>query len=181
MKKIAILFCITILIPWFFSGNAFGEQSCFPTFSADNKLYIPEIQVSNEIYTVDFQYRDSGPSDGIWFELNTINAVTEHCCSNPALAFVDNDQLIIRLPLMVIGEQPYWIELQYAAYHEHIWFKISNYGLLSHQVFVTSVKGSGDLSTWPDANGKTGIEAGDAICQARAQTAGLSGTFIAWL
>lgn len=181
MKKITILFCISLLIPWFFSCNIKAEQSCCPTFSANNILHIPEIQVSDEIYTVDFQYRDSGPSDGIWFELTDINASTEQCCSNPAVAFVDNSQLIIRLPLITIGGQPYWIELQYTPYQEHIWFKITHYGLLPHQVFVTSVKGSGDLSTWADANGKTGIEAGDAICRARAKAAGLHGTFVAWL
>ena len=181
MKKIATMICAAIVIAGLFSGNVFGEQSCFPTFSADNTLHIPEIQVSDEIYTVDFQYRNSGPGDGIWFELTAINASTEHCCSNPAVAFVDNNQLIIRLPLITIGGQPYWIELQYTPYQEHVWFKITNYGLLPNQVFVTSVKGSGNLSTWDDANGKTGIEAGDAICQARAQAAGLQGTFVAWL
>jgi len=51
------------------------------------------------------------------------------------------------------------------------------------RVFVTSVKGSGDLSTWPDAGGETGIAAGDAICQARAAAAGLAKpeSFVAWL
>ncbi len=48
-------------------------------------------------------------------------------------------------------------------------------------VFVTSVSGSGDLGSWADAAGKTGLAAGDAICQARAQAAGLTGTFVAWL
>jgi len=47
--------------------------------------------------------------------------------------------------------------------------------------FVTSVLGSGDLSSWADAGGQTGLAAGDAICQARAQVAGFSGTFVAWL
>lgn len=49
------------------------------------------------------------------------------------------------------------------------------------KVFVTSKSGTGDLSTWDDADGKTGLEAGDAICQAAADNAGLSGTFRAWL
>lgn len=49
--------------------------------------------------------------------------------------------------------------------------------------FVTSVQGNGNLSTWADAiaGGNTGLAAGDAICQARATAAGLSGTFVAWL
>lgn len=48
-------------------------------------------------------------------------------------------------------------------------------------VFVTSVTGTGNLGVWTDAGGQTGLAAGDAICQARATAAGLSGTFKAWL
>ncbi|MDH3258803.1 MAG: hypothetical protein OEM19_05000, partial [Deltaproteobacteria bacterium] len=48
-------------------------------------------------------------------------------------------------------------------------------------VFVTSVTGDGDLGSWADAGGNTGLAAGDAICQARAVAAGLTGTFVAWL
>jgi hypothetical protein len=51
----------------------------------------------------------------------------------------------------------------------------------SNKVFVTSVKGTGDLGSWPDAGGHIGIAAGDAICQARADAAGLTGTYKAWL
>lgn len=49
--------------------------------------------------------------------------------------------------------------------------------------FVTSTTGNGNLGSWPDAVsvGKTGIAAGDAICQARALASGLTGTFKAWL
>ena len=50
--------------------------------------------------------------------------------------------------------------------------------------FVTSSVGTGDLSTWPDAvsaGTATGLAAGDAVCQARAQAAGLTGTFKGWL
>ena len=50
-------------------------------------------------------------------------------------------------------------------------------------MFVTSVEGTGKLSSWADAGGKTGIAAGDAICQARATGAGLANAakFKAWL
>jgi hypothetical protein len=48
-------------------------------------------------------------------------------------------------------------------------------------VFVTSVTGDGNLGGWADAGGNTGLEAGDAICQARAEASGLTGTFKAWL
>jgi len=51
----------------------------------------------------------------------------------------------------------------------------------NRKVFVTSVSGNGNLSTWTDAGGKIGLEAGDAICQARANTAGFIGIFRAWL
>lgn len=50
-------------------------------------------------------------------------------------------------------------------------------------VFVTSLFGTGDLSSWDDTigSGITGLAAADAICQAHANRAGLSGTFVAWL
>ncbi len=48
-------------------------------------------------------------------------------------------------------------------------------------VFVTSAAGNGNLGSWADAGGKTGREAGDAVCQTLAGRAGLPGTFKAWL
>jgi len=49
--------------------------------------------------------------------------------------------------------------------------------------FVTSVTGNGNLSSWPDAGGASGLAAGDAICRARAGAAGLANAenFVAWL
>ena len=53
----------------------------------------------------------------------------------------------------------------------------------SMRAFVTSVSGTGNLGSWPDASGQTGLAAGDAICQARARAAGLEPAhgFRAWL
>ncbi len=50
-------------------------------------------------------------------------------------------------------------------------------------VFVTSVRRSGKLGSWPEANGKQGLEAGDEICRTLARNAGLSGpdAYVAWL
>ena len=52
-----------------------------------------------------------------------------------------------------------------------------------HRAFVTSVSGSGDLSSWADAGGHAGLLAADAICQARAAAGGLTdpAAFVAWL
>ena len=49
--------------------------------------------------------------------------------------------------------------------------------------FVTSTTGTGNLGLWPEAEGHTGIAAGDAICRAHATAAGLPApsTYIAWL
>ena len=44
------------------------------------------------------------------------------------------------------------------------------YGWRENVVFVTSVTGNGNLSSWPDAGGNTGLEAADAICQTRADS-----------
>lgn len=49
------------------------------------------------------------------------------------------------------------------------------------KVFITSVEGRGDLSQWSNAGGKSGLEAGDQICQTRANQAGLEGLYRAWL
>jgi hypothetical protein len=51
------------------------------------------------------------------------------------------------------------------------------------RVFVTSVYDIGDLSGWADANGYSGILAGDAICQARALAGSLANptNYVAWL
>jgi len=53
----------------------------------------------------------------------------------------------------------------------------------AHVMFVTSITGTGDLSSWDDAGGFAGLAAGDAICQAIAGRANLgnSGAYRAWL
>jgi hypothetical protein len=49
--------------------------------------------------------------------------------------------------------------------------------------FYTSTEGSADLSSWPEVagSGLAGLEAADAICQTRADNAGLAGSYVAWL
>lgn len=46
--------------------------------------------------------------------------------------------------------------------------------------FITSVSGNGNLSSWAGATG-TGLAAADSICQARAASLGVTGTFVAWM
>ncbi len=50
-------------------------------------------------------------------------------------------------------------------------------------VFVTSVTGTGDLSTWADTGGISGLAGADMVCRARATAAGLTDAnlFVAWL
>ncbi len=54
---------------------------------------------------------------------------------------------------------------------------------VKRRAFVTSVSGTGDLGSWPDAGAATGLAAGNAICRARATAAGLpnANTYRAWL
>ena len=51
------------------------------------------------------------------------------------------------------------------------------------KVFVTSASGTGNLGSWPQAGGHTGLAAGDAICRSLAADAGLADAslFRAWL
>jgi hypothetical protein len=53
----------------------------------------------------------------------------------------------------------------------------------NRRVFATSIQGEGNLSLWSGAGGKSGVEAGDAICQARAAAGSLPNatTYRAWL
>jgi len=53
-----------------------------------------------------------------------------------------------------------------------------------HVVFATSVTGTGDLGSWPEASpGAVGLDAADSICQDLALDAGLANPldFVAWL
>ena len=50
-------------------------------------------------------------------------------------------------------------------------------------VFVTSASGTADLGAWPEAAGRTGLAAGDAICRSAAASGHLpaADTYVAWL
>ena len=58
-----------------------------------------------------------------------------------------------------------------------------NGGPVERLAFHTSTTGNADLSSWAEVSGTglTGLEAADAICNARAEAAGLDGTFVAWI
>lgn len=51
------------------------------------------------------------------------------------------------------------------------------------RVFMTSTKGTGDLSTWPDAHGLSGLAAADEVCRTRAEAASIarSEAYVAFL
>ncbi len=50
-------------------------------------------------------------------------------------------------------------------------------------VFASSIYNTGNLGSWPEANGAVGLAAGDAICESLATSAGLPApdSFVAWL
>ncbi|GMU66363.1 MAG: hypothetical protein AMXMBFR36_26370 [Acidobacteriota bacterium] len=54
---------------------------------------------------------------------------------------------------------------------------------VKRRAFVTSVSGNGNLNSWPDAGGLFALAAGDAICRARANAAGLpfANSYRVWL
>ena len=56
-------------------------------------------------------------------------------------------------------------------------------GPVERLAFHTSTTGNADLSSWAEVagTGLTGLEAADAICNARAAAAGIDGTFAAWM
>lgn len=184
MKKLYLVACLTtinILLACTLPLNVLGGESCFPTITSDLQLHIPVLRINADMYSIDLAYREQGPGDGIWFELTGGKQTTADNCSNPPALFMDKDRTIINFPILNCLGQPLWTAMQLVSHQEGLWLKVVNYGPLPKRAFLTSVAGTGDLSSWPDAQGKTDIEAGDAICQARAEAAGLSGTFTAWL
>lgn len=60
---------------------------------------------------------------------------------------------------------------------------LPDFTLPGKQVFLTSVTGTGNLGSWPDANSQNGMAAGDEICRSRATAAGLANAqrYKAWL
>ena len=52
---------------------------------------------------------------------------------------------------------------------------------LRSRLFITSQHGSGNLGSWPQAGGQSGLAAGDQICQTLADNAALGGTWKALL
>jgi len=180
MKKVII---IGILLVLSIASNVFGANECASTLSNDLKLlHIPALSFSGNLYLLDIEYVST--TDGfIWFKYTNISASTVSDCGNPASLFVDDSsKYILRVPLIFLGTTSFWLDLVYVPTTDGlIWFKVTNANFMSNWVFVTSVQGNGNLGSWADAGGKTGIDAGDAICQARANAAGLTGTFKAWL
>jgi len=49
------------------------------------------------------------------------------------------------------------------------------------RAFITSTSGNGNLAGWADAGGQSGLRAADAVCAARANAAGIAGSFVAWM
>ncbi len=76
-----------------------------------------------------------------------------------------------------VAEGQSTIGADFGGHHGELALTVQDY----NRVFITSVSGKAKLGDWADAGGKVGLAAADAICQARARAAGLTGTFVAWL
>ncbi len=179
MKKVIIILMLLFLST---ASNVFGANECASTLSNDLKLHIPVVEVFGNFYLLDIEYVPT--TDGFtWLKHSNVNLLKLNNCSNPASLFIDeSSNYILRVPLIFYKTTPFWLDLLYMPTKDgFIWFKVKSATLMSNWVFVTSVSGDGNLGSWADAGSKTGLEAGDAICQARANAAGLKGTYKAWL
>lgn len=175
MVAVAVLhFC-------FFSDDGMAAETYTPVIFSDFTMHIPVLDVQGSMFSIDLEYHAQGPADGIWFKVTGGQQTDGSNCSNPPALFLDQDLVFINFPVIDVIGQPYWAVMQVVSARDGLWLELKECGPLARRIFQTSVKGTGNLSTWPDAHGKTGIEAGDAICQSRADAAGLSGTFVAWL
>lgn len=159
-------------------------DDCLSELVAPAEVHVPAIRVGTAMLAAELQLTPMGPTSesAIWLRLQTLQTATVSECTYPAPVFINGARFMVRLPVVKLAGQRVWADLEFVPTSDgQTWFKVSEFGLLSRQVFVTSVEGSGDLGSWTDAGAQLGIAAGDAICQARAQAAGLAGTFIAWL
>lgn len=179
MISIAIFFallCIPVSSP--------AANPCFSTLGSDIGIYIPVLIFGDSSYALDMAYNETGPGlgTGIWFEITGVESSTVSDCTNPARLLPDSESFLLNIPVLQAGSSSIWLSLECCPTGDgKIWFKAKDYGLMLNKVFVTTEQGTGDLSSWSSAGGKSGIEAADAVCQAAAQTAGLPGTFVALL
>jgi hypothetical protein len=161
-----------------------GADSCFSTLSNDMKIHVPSVKFAGAFYDVNLEVLLQGPSaeTGVWMRLQTISAGNILSCSNPSVFFQSGPSYTLRIPMLKYGSLSYWADLEWVPTSDgQLWLRLGAFGVMSNQVFLTSVTGNGNLGTWADGVGKTGLAAGDAICQARSAAAGLTGNFIAWL
>jgi hypothetical protein len=161
-----------------------GENPCFSTLSNAMKIHVPSAKFEGAFYDVNLEVLLQGPSGeiGVWLRLQTITAGNLLNCSNPAVFFQSGPLYTLRIPMLKFNSEALWADMEWVPTTDgQLWLRLETFGVMSHQVFITSVTGDGNLGTWLDAGGKTGLAAGDEICKTRAAAAGLSGNFIAWL
>lgn len=167
--------------------NSEAANPCFSTLDEALTVHIPALAFGTQVFVADLSYSASGPAGapGVWFKLNlsTFGPSSLTSCSNPARLFVHGGTVfVVSVPMVVYGTTSLWADLQYVPTSDgDIWLQVTNAGFMPNQVFVTSVTGNGNLSTWANSGGLTGLAAGDAVCQNIAAETGLPGTYRAWL
>lgn len=180
----AAIFMIIVCFP-ISSPAANVVNPCFSTLASDLTIHIPMVIYQDSSFDLTLAYREVGPGPGqeMWFEVTHIENSSVDGCTNPSTLFSDaSGTFLIRLPMLVADLGTLWAVFEYCPTNDgKIWLKLRDYGLMPHLVFVTSESGTGDLSSWSSAGGKSGLAAADAVCQASAETAGLPGTFVALL
>lgn len=129
-------------------------------------LFVPEIAPEIFLLRADGTLRDMAEGFFPWME--NVSAGME---------FATGD-----IPIRVLASGTYYFGLLVTPHLDagryYLW--ITSFSR-SNMAFVTSVTGNGNLGSWADAGGATGVAAGDAICQTRANAAGIAGNFKAWL
>jgi hypothetical protein len=186
MKMLMTGLLLALLCLGTIPGPSQAANPCFSALDDALNVHIPALVFGTQAFVADLAYNPSGPAGapGILFKLNlsTFAASALTSCSNPARLFLDGSAWTVRLPMITFSGGPLWAELQYVPTTDgEVWLQVSSAGFMPNQVFVTSDSGNGNLSTWENAGGLTGLAAGDAICQHAAVQAGLLGTYRAWL
>ena len=186
VKKGAIVLLTTACL--ILNGAAVqAAEGCAATYSSGAKLHIPALKLGDAFLDVVLAYSSQAPAGaqaGIWFKVETFASSKQSACIYSAELMLEYDPILLHVPLLHAGQHRFDVAFHYYPTTDgSIWFGFIEGGPTPHLAFVTSVKGTGNLSSWSEAGGQTGLAAGDAICRARAAAAGLAdaNAFVAWL
>jgi hypothetical protein len=169
--------CLSLLASCGGGGNGSGDGTVLPSVTT-----LGSDMVSSTTASISGSINPNGKETEYWFEWATDESLTNPTkTAIQVLAASSSVQMVSdEMTGLTKGTTVYYRLCARNAYGT-VQGQVKACYHYANVVFVTSEKGTGDLGSWTEAGGNTGIGAGDAICQTLADGAGLQGEFKAWL